>query len=561
MFQTPVLFLVFNRLDTTKKVFERIKEIRPKYLYVAADGARESKKGEDKKCQLVREYILNSIDWECEVKTLFREKNLGCGRAVSSAIDWFFENVEQGIILEDDVLPHQNFFNFCEFMLNLYRDDEKIMHLSGTTFLDNSSLIKHQYYLSKHIHVWGWATWKNKWKKYSFTLQMLDEDRVKKAIQSHCFGNQDLYLYWNNIFEQVKNGKIDTWDYQWMFAIWLNNGWAINPKDNVISNIGFGDNATHTTDIGHWSAELPFQIDSDTYSYIPELKYEKKIDIFLNKKIFSHLYISKKQPMIYRVLNKVKRIINKVRNTSNDTIEIPNLSQRYVSGVSDIAGFPIHYVDAPTFFYGYEEIFKDQIYAFKAKSEYPLIIDCGANIGLATIFFKNKYPQARIIAFEPDPNIFKVLNKNISELQLSNVEVFQEAIWINNHGVEFNLEGGFSGRIPYDKEVENNIIKVPTKRLKDLLKEEIDFLKIDIEGAENDVIFDIKDSLGNVNNIFIEYHSYSEKEQRLHEILQILNQNDFRYHIQEAFVREQPFIERNTMLGMDLQLNIYGYRK
>jgi FkbM family methyltransferase len=233
--------------------------------------------------------------------------------------------------------------------------------------------------------------------------------------------------------------------------------------------------------------------------------------------------------------------------------------QRYQPGVANLNGLTLHYVDSITLVYGYEEIFEKDIYRFNPKSENILILDCGANIGLATVYFKMNYPKAKVISFEPDPKIYATLNKNIQSLELTDVETFQEAIWINNDGIEFNLEGGFSGRIPMDEE-ENKRIKVKSKRLKDLLNQKVDLLKMDIEGAENSVVFDIQDSLHNVENIFIEYHSHHNEAQMLGEILNILKNKGYRYHIQTVYGVEKPFVERSLMVGMELQLNIFGYR-
>lgn len=234
---------------------------------------------------------------------------------------------------------------------------------------------------------------------------------------------------------------------------------------------------------------------------------------------------------------------------------------RYISDSSNLWGKDkMRFVDACTYLHGGEEIFERKIYEFKADTEKPYIIDCGANIGLSVCYFKNLYPKSEILAYEPDPKIFHVLKDNIENLKFENVKLFQKAIWINNDGVEFNLEGGFSGRIPKSKE-EFNIVKVESQSLRDLLTRDVDFLKIDIEGAENTVIFDIEDKLHLVKNIFIEFHSHISEEQKLGEVLNILKKNNFRYSLHEAFVNQKPYVDQRTMLGMDLQMNVYGFKK
>jgi hypothetical protein len=243
-FTTPVLFLIFNRPETTKRVFECIREAKPTHLYIAADGARKDKIGEAELCFQTRE-IKKCVDWDCEVKTLFRNENLGCKIAVSSAINWFFENEEEGIILEDDCLPNQSFFMFCQDLLNYYREDERVMHIGGTNFQGGIDRGKDSYYFSKYNHIWGWATWKSAWTKYDVSMKMYSPEKTTQLLQS-IFDTKREVNYWEKIFNDVHSGKINTWDYQWTYAIWKHNGVAVLPNKNLVSNIGFDKDATHT---------------------------------------------------------------------------------------------------------------------------------------------------------------------------------------------------------------------------------------------------------------------------------------------------------------------------
>lgn len=242
--ETAVLFLVFNRLDTTKKVFQAIRKAKPPRLFIAADGARIEKKGEVGKVKVIREYILNNIDWDCEVKTLFREENLGCKHAVSSAITWFFEHEEQGIILEDDCLPSQSFFWYCQYYLNFFKNDYQVLSISGSlreiTCIDNSSLI----FESSYFNMWGWATWKRSWENYdvNFFNKYRFEDVNFKLLNK----DKSVLIFWKRIFNLMKNNKINTWDYQFFFYSFLVDGRHIYPATNMIHNIGFGFDATHT---------------------------------------------------------------------------------------------------------------------------------------------------------------------------------------------------------------------------------------------------------------------------------------------------------------------------
>lgn len=245
MLDTPVLFLVFNRPDTTAQVLAKIREARPKQLFVAADGPRRDKVGEQEKCEQVRESILQGVDWNCEVKTLFREENLGCGRAVSEAITWFFNNVESGIILEDDTVPSLGFFEFCESLLRHHQTDESIMHISGSNFQFGRKNGEASYYYSRYNHIWGWATWRRAWESYVFNVKNQPLQQLKNSIDT-IFCTEGEKEYWKNVLKQMINQEIDTWDYQWHFTMWLHEGFAVIPNTNLISNIGISPDSTHT---------------------------------------------------------------------------------------------------------------------------------------------------------------------------------------------------------------------------------------------------------------------------------------------------------------------------
>ncbi len=234
---------------------------------------------------------------------------------------------------------------------------------------------------------------------------------------------------------------------------------------------------------------------------------------------------------------------------------------RYQSFDLDFFGKKICVPDAGSFLGVYQEMFVNEIYKFNSKNFSPVIIDCGSNIGLSIIYFKQLYPLARIIAFEADPEISKTLIKNVRVFGYKDVEIHSKAVWIHNGSIEFEVEGGASGKINTDKTEDGNTIIIPAVRLKTILQkyEVIDFLKIDIEGAEFEVIHDCAEELNKARNIFIEYHSMENKEQQLGALLSILTHAGFRYHITEAYTARHPFIERNPMMGMDLLLNIYAW--
>ncbi len=262
--QSAVLFVIFNRPDVTERVFEKIREAQPTRLYLAADAPRPDVPADQALCEQARS-VIGQIDWECEVKTLFKTKNVGCKEGVSSAVTWFFDHEEEGIILEDDCLPSNGFFKFCDVLLEKYRDDTRIRHITGCNLQQGKKWGNSTYYFSNMTHVWGWASWKRVWKDYDKHLKKYNATETR--VQLHNIFDDPLIVdCWEHIFEEVKAGKINAWGYQLDFANFFNNGLTIIPNENLISNIGFGASATHTLNENSIYANIPLaEIDEITH--------------------------------------------------------------------------------------------------------------------------------------------------------------------------------------------------------------------------------------------------------------------------------------------------------
>jgi hypothetical protein len=295
--KTPVAFLIFNRPDTTAKVFEAIRQAKPPKLLVVADGPRPDRPGEAEKCQTVRE-IIKQVDWECEVLTNYSDVNLGCKRRVSSGLDWVFDNVEEAIILEDDCLPHASFFPFCEELLEFYRDDMRIMHINGNNHGISDPNSQQSYRFSKLTNVWGWATWRRAWQYYDVSINFWPELSKQKLFQD-IFEHKIEFNIRQKILDKIYLGKIDTWDYQWYLTCIVQSGITATPNVNLISNIGFGNDATHTSKVNEF-ANLP----------IEEINFPLIHPKFMLKNIsLDNLYFKKMyQPGL------IKKIIKKVYN-------------------------------------------------------------------------------------------------------------------------------------------------------------------------------------------------------------------------------------------------------
>lgn len=267
MIKTPVAFLIFKRPDTTEKVFEAIREAKPPKLLVVADGPRAGSIGEAQKCAATRA-IIDRVDWDCEVLTNYADANMGCKKRVSSGLDWVFNTVEEAIILEDDCLPNQSFFRFCEELLHRYRQDERIMMICGTNYTGEWKSNIQSYHFSYYGGIWGWAAWRRAWKYYDVDMQLWKNPEIKNRIRD-VLASDYQYNTRKQQFENTYLQKVDTWDYQWSFARLLQSGMSIVPCVNLVSNIGFGEDATHT---------------SSKDSQIAEMKnFEMKIPIELNE--------------------------------------------------------------------------------------------------------------------------------------------------------------------------------------------------------------------------------------------------------------------------------------
>ncbi len=301
MLNTPVLFLIFNRPATTQKVFEQIRQQKPRQLFIAADGPRANKPDDLKLCQQTRA-IASDIDWTCEVKTLFRDQNMGCGAAPANAITWFFNQVDEGIILEDDCIPNTSFFSFCETLLERYRNTPNVMMICGTSYqpkkLDTAS-----YYFSAYPHAWGWATWKRAWANYNFSLDGESEE-TRTAIIKRSFTLRREHKLWIRNLEHIING-LDAWDYQWMYWIWKNNGVCIIPWLNMVSNIGFGSHATHTFDNASSQAAMRQHIIAQII-HPPHIAINKQADRYERFNILI-------EPSRIFYINRIKAAAKKIR--------------------------------------------------------------------------------------------------------------------------------------------------------------------------------------------------------------------------------------------------------
>ncbi|NJM65395.1 MAG: glycosyltransferase family 2 protein [Acaryochloris sp. RU_4_1] len=298
---TPVAFLIFNRPNTTQRVFNTIRQAKPQQLLVVADGPRTDRSGEAEKCTETRS-IIEQIDWDCRVYKNYADINLGCKQRVASGLNWVFEQVEEAIILEDDCLPDPTFFQFCDELLCRYRNDTRIMAIAGNNIIPNQYTDSTSYYFSRYNQIWGWATWKRAWQHYDISMKEWPSLREKSFLKN-WFRSSQAVAFWDKKFQTAYNNQIDTWDYAWTFACWTQHALSIIPNVNLVSNIGFGLDATHTTETNSSLANCPSKgmkfplhhpkmiirnfdadelIESIMFSLSPLLRFRRKVSYIFN---------------------------------------------------------------------------------------------------------------------------------------------------------------------------------------------------------------------------------------------------------------------------------------
>ena len=555
---SPIVLFVYNRPFHTNKTLESLAKndlIQDSILYVFCDGPKSDNPALVKAVAEVRK-LVNAVDFVKELHVVENTENKGLANNIISGVTEVVEKHGKVIVLEDDMITSPGFLTYLNQSLDLYQDEKQVMHISA--YYPKTSVDLPETFFYNVTSCWGWGTWDRAWKNFNPNMHELNKALNEiPDLDLRTFNGGQKNLYYDQIVQNLEGAK-KTWAIKWHTSVFLNKGFSLHPRYSLVTNIGHDDSGENS-----WS-DNPFQENTltDTIKVSETPIIENKRAIFAAEKVYKQGLKSKLTKMFPAYLkDKIKTLSN--ANLRREYFEKRRLyaHPRFLKGQANLLDKPFHFVDAASFLHGFEEIFETEIYKFQSSSKIPLIIDCGSNIGLSVVYFKTLCPDAKLLAYEPDKNIAETLQKNIDSFGLKNIEFNRAAIWVHDNGVEFQEEGGFSGRIPKEGDVQN-IVKVPSVRLKNVLDQypKIDFLKMDIEGAEFEVLKDCKDQLIKIENLFIEYHSHISEGQNLHLILAMLAELGFRYHIQEAFVRKQPFFEKTTMTNMDLQLNIFAQK-
>lgn len=532
----PIVLFTYNRLNHTNKTVEALKKndlAKNSHLFIYSDGAKNQENYEEVK--KVRDYI-KTINGFKTITIIERDKNYGLANNIIDGVTNIVNKYGKIIVLEDDLITSKYFLTFMNDALNIYENSKEVGMIHGHIY--NIPDLPKTFFMYK-VGCLGWGIWSDRWEEVSFDgKKLLDEIKNKKLTTKFDINNS--YPYTRMLEEQIE-GKNNSWAIRIYASQLLQNKVTYYPGESLVSHIGW--------DIG---------------THVKGNKNPSNMDGIISKKeinaqdinIINDNYVINKLENFYHAELKTK----KSRFTDEDYKLLRNI-ERFIEVSVNFCQTPIKAPDAASLLFLNHELFGLEIYKFNSVKKDPLIIDCGANIGLSIIYFKKLYPESKIIAFEPDKKIFDYLKFNIESFQFENIELINKGVWKEEAILEFFSEGADGGRVAQKHDV-NNIIQIQTVKLSSYLKNnQVDFLKIDIEGAETEVILECEKYLCNVENIFIEYHSFINKNQTLSIILNILEKNGFRYYIEQIGIKsEKPFTKINNTNSFDNQLNIFGYK-
>lgn len=322
----PVLLLGFNRPDCVAQLVSALRIVKPKKLYIAIDGPRDGNIGDVVACAATLAEF-QKIDWTESIQWLIRKDNLGCGRAVSEAITWFFSHVEQGVILEDDCIPEADFLSFASRLLNIYRDDERVSTITGDAFLPEIVHSTHPFWFSKYAQIWGWATWRRAWVEYDFSLDSMSYDQWVNLIRERNPNPQE-QVFWLQILDDLKSGDLDTWDYQLTFSAWKKNRLHITPVVNLVTNVGFREDATHTKHASQLHGATTGTISIDTLVFADVIETPELDDLVFYRRWLESLrftwWIEKPIAAKYEEIISLNRLLTE--NAENHDAQLQSLS-------------------------------------------------------------------------------------------------------------------------------------------------------------------------------------------------------------------------------------------
>ena len=567
---SPVVLFVYNRPHHTRMTLEALHAnalADATQLIVYADGQKGNSFEERAKTEEVRA-IIREKPWCGSVELIEFETNRGLATSVVAGVTEVVNQFGKVIVLEDDVVTSPGFLKYMNEALDLYEEEEQVMHISGYMFPVKGKLPPTFFYNTASC--WGWATWKNRWAYFrddakSLFREIYNSGRLKE------FDLQNSVDFSRQLQDNISGNK-ETWAVKWYASMFLRNGLSLHPWPSLTNNIGHdltGQNCAPSA-VFHWD-KLAHEIPVERISLKESPKARRLMKLFYRDlhspakdfKSFLRTLIPFRVRKAIKFLLSSKARENYFSNRKRiQEIERIKSIPRYIRSQTSLLGFPFWFNDSASFLFMYREIFEKEIYHFTTDSANPYIIDCGSNIGLSIIYFKKLFPQSVLVGFEPDPEAFATLLENVRLSGLEGIELKNKGVWNCETFLDFSPDGSDGGRIALNQDG-HHTLRIETVRLKDFLQEKpVDLLKMDIEGAELTVLNDCREELHHVKRVFIEYHSFTGEPQDLDSILQILKDAGFRYILTNpGLTSENPFDKVITDAGMDMQFNIYGIRK
>jgi FkbM family methyltransferase len=544
--RSPVALFMFRRPDTTVRVLDAIRLARPPLLLVVADGPRPDRPDDASACAATRA-LIDGIDWPCEVRREFAIQNMGCRRRVASGLGWVFGQVPEAIILEDDCVPGQSFFPFCDELLERYRDDHRIAQISGANNQKGRRRGRHSYFFSRYNNVWGWASWRR-----VFDLYDVDMRRWPELRDSHWLAgvldDRKLVHFWTQQFQAVYEGRIDTWDYQWIYSTWLHAMVSLVPNRNLVRNIGFGPGASHTP------VEDPFANDQLEPMEFPldhpaTVARDPRADRFTEKFEFTEPWLTRvRRALRVRLLAPLKQRVRLVWN-------IP-LQLAYPGFNIDLP--PDHLL--PSLLRAYP--LYDQFLPHLAKylNAGDVVIDVGANCGDTLAAMSSANPALSFLCVEPDATFYSYLTRNARRITAAQpgtyVRTVQSLVGTQSSASMLHGEGGTKTARALDPAGEpaaTSDIVHRSVRLDEIVRgqsalapEKIRLLKSDVDGYDYDVIASAGAMLDN-ERLIIFFECYAESDEQRAGYLKLFEQLAARgYHHFSFFDNVGKFLKHTA---------------
>ena len=557
------MLFVYNRPYHTRKILEALREnvlADQSTLVIYADGPKpHASGGELAQIHDVR-HVLKQEQWCREVIIHEADGNSGLADSIIRGVTETINTYGKVIVLEDDIVTSPGFLDYMNNALDLYEEEEQVMHVSGYMFPVNTKLPETFFYNTASC--WGWGTWQRAWQHFNPDAAQLAEEIEREGLIDE-FNLENNYPFFTQLGQNI-DGTLKTWAVKWYASFFLQRGYALHPYPSLTNNIGndgSGVNSGTNNRFG-WN-RLATDIEVKKIPIEASAQARQAMHRFYKNSYTK----SKAMPQLSMIRipkqlkHLTKRVVDKDYRLAYQEKKRLRRLPRYTKTSTLLLDRTILIPDAASYLFMYEEIFERHIYRFNTRKKKPYLLDCGANIGLSIIYFKQLFPEAEVVGFEPDSNIYSILQNNVQAFSLENVQLIDKAVWKEETTLQFAAEGADGGRIE-TADPKETVSSVRTVRLRDYLESPVDFLKIDIEGAESVVVKDCADLLSNVAFLFIEYHSFTGQPQTLDEILKTVKSAGFRYYVSSPGLTSlNPFVHISESAGMDMQLNIHCMRE